>query len=151
MPSPLDERLTAEMAAWEARGLRRKLSDVDPAEAREVEAVPGAGLRGVVDEHVFLVGSPAWFEDQGIDARVLAVPMDAARQRGRSVVLVARDGAFVGFVAFETVQDVDARSTIAALTAMGVESRILSGDAPEAVAQMATHLGIPPGQPVLWI
>ena len=36
---------------------------IDPAEAREVEAVPGAGLRGVVDEHVFLVGSPAWFED----------------------------------------------------------------------------------------
>ena len=70
--------------------------------------------------------------------------MDAERQRGRSVVLVARDRAFVGFVAFETVQDVDARSTIAALTAVGVESRILSGDAPEAVAQMATHLGIPP-------
>jgi len=70
------------------------------------------------------MSSAAWTDD-GIDPRYLE-----------------RDLVFVGFVAFLDPPKEDARPSIAQLRKLGVEVKILTGDAPEIARKVACHVGL---------
>ena len=103
--------------------------------ASSVEAVPGAGVRGVVDGRTVMAGTPRWLAASGIEAG--EVPKGPG-----SVVGVAADGAFAGWILLEDTLRAEASEAVAALRAAGVKVVLLSGDAEPAVEAVAAELGI---------
>jgi P-type Cu+ transporter len=122
--------------------------------ARELEAVPGRGVRGITDDEAgateWQLGSRRWMIELGLDLSDAALPAEALalQQRGLTLSWLARrEGAagavrLVGLIAFGDRVKAEAAEAIRRLQRLGVPSRLLSGDQPVAVAAVATQLGL---------
>lgn len=130
------------VAAAITRYAREQLDDELPA-VESFEALPGLGARGVVDGRAVLVGRARLFDDQGIE-----IPQESQRavrrqeKSGRTVVLVAVDGAVVAVVAVaDTVKDT-AAAAIARLHRLGLRVLMFTGDNAFAAQAVADEIGI---------
>jgi len=101
----------------------------------EASEEPGQGVRAVVNDVELRLGSPAFcgavdlaMEVSGKDADMSMIAFSCGREKA---ILLVRQGLRP-----------DAVVTIKALQDLGFNCRILSGDRPEAVAPVATALGI---------
>jgi Cu2+-exporting ATPase len=102
--------------------------------SESVHAV-GGGIRGRVDGHDVVVGSPAFVNSR---THGDAPAIDASL----TPVLVAVDGAIVGAAAIGDPVRFDAAESIARLRAAGWSVSILSGDAPSVVRHVADQVGV---------
>ena len=104
-------------------------------------AIPGAGVVALVDGHRVAVGTSRLLADRGIDvARLEARPdEDAAATR----VLVAVDGLPAGALGIADPLKPDAAEAVRTLSAMGVESWLVTGDRRATAASIAGRVGIP--------
>jgi Cu2+-exporting ATPase len=93
---------------------------------------PGQGVRAIIDGVEARLGSPAFC---GVDAAALP---DAA---GTSVIAFACGDRHALLAVRQQLRS-DTAATVAALTARGLNIRIMSGDRPAAVAPVAAALGI---------
>ncbi len=106
-------------------------------------ALPGVGARGTVDGHEVAVGKADLFSQ-----RMATVPaMLAARcaqweSRGRTAVLVGRDGAIVGAVAVADAIRPSAASAVRELHARGLHCVVLSGDNEPTTRAVADAIGV---------
>jgi Cd2+/Zn2+-exporting ATPase len=105
-------------------------------EVSEFEAVLGRGVYGTIDGQRFKIGNLAFFAGEALPA---AVSEHSARleQEGKSVILVQRDGEFIGLLALADQPRPEARAIVEQLKAMGVKVAMLTGDN----AVVANHIG----------
>ena len=112
--------------------------EIAPAESFEM--LPGRGVSAVVDGRRVLAGNPQ-LADHGV-----AVSPDAERQRlleeGATMIYVAVDGVFAGYLALSDTLRAESAATIAALEAAGVRPVLLTGDHESAAGAIAARLGI---------
>lgn len=117
-------------------------------DARDVERVPGGGLRGRVGERAVAVGAPAWIasvsEATSDESDELGRRAREVASRGETPVAIVIDGRLAGLAAFGDALRSDAADTIARLRKAGARVRILSGDHPDLVTALARRLGIGP-------
>jgi len=118
------------VAAARARGLGL----ADPGAFR---AVPGGGVEATVEGRRVLVGSSGFLRGRG-------VPVDRDGEIG-TVVCVAVDGQFAGSLVAGDATRREAGETVARLAAAGIESALLSGDAPGPVRRAASEAGVAAG------
>ena len=107
---------------------------IDPGQATHVQALPGRGVRARVDGHDVCVGNAS-----------LVPELDAGCPHGdvHTTVGISLDHGLVGVVCLADRARGDAGRMVDRLREMGVgEIVLLSGDRPEAVAQLASALGI---------
>ena len=113
--------------------------EIAPAESFEM--LPGRGVSAVVDGRRVLAGNPQLLADHGV-----AVSPDAERQRlleeGATMIYVAVDGVFAGYLALSDTLRAESAATIAALEAAGVRPVLLTGDHERAAGAIAARLGI---------
>ncbi|WP_152645843.1 heavy metal translocating P-type ATPase [Streptacidiphilus albus] len=125
--------------AARARGL-------EPAEARDFASAPGIGVTATVDGSAVAVGAPARLlggsaDTEAVEAAAVARELEV---RGRTAVLVERDGVPVGLLGIADRLRPDAAATVAALTALtALPPMLLTGDNPRAAARLAAEAGIP--------
>ncbi len=114
--------------------------------ARDVRAVPGRGVRGVVEGRTLLLGSARMMADAGVDPSSLSARADAWAAAGCTVSWLAetRDGITLplGLLAFRDRPRAGAADAIARLRALGLRTVMISGDNAGAAAAVATALGI---------
>jgi Cu+-exporting ATPase len=92
----------------------------------------------MVDAVRVLAGSPAWLGEQGI-----ALPDAAALESaGCSLVAVAADGRAIGLIGVADPLRDSSRAAVARLTALGVETVMITGDNPATAAAVAREAGI---------
>lgn len=106
--------------------------------AADVEVVPGLGITGTIEGRAWVVGNRRLLD--GIDVPEKAIAAHEAE--GRTVVLAAADGAFVGLVALADPVRPEATEAVAALRARGVEVVMLTGDSDRVAQAVAARLGI---------
>ena len=123
------------VAAAEARGLNLP-------RASDVQAVPGQGLTGTVDGRSVAIGNARMLEQAGVDAGGLTEQAEALARQGRTVVMVAIDGAPAGVLGLADTLKPTAGATVAALHARGVQTALISGDSEPAARAIAAELGI---------
>ena len=113
--------------------------EIAPAESFEM--LPGRGVSAVVDGRRVLAGNPQLLADHSV-----AVSPDAERQRlleeGATMIYVAVDGVFAGYLALSDTLRAESAATIAALEAAGVRPVLLTGDHESAAGAIAARLGI---------
>ena len=110
--------------------------------ASSVELVAGLGLRGEVDGHRILVGSPEFLAREGHPAP--AGEVEAVLAAGASPVVAWWEGEGHGVAGLGDPLQPDAAEAVAALRRAGWEVEILSGDHPELVAAVGQAMGLPP-------
>ena len=106
------------------------------------QAWPGRGVEGRVGGQMVLLGTPAFFEERGIDWRALEQACDEQRRQGRTVVLAARDGHLAGFLAVEDPIKESATDALRQLRAQGLRLIMLTGDSQTTASAVASKLGI---------
>ncbi len=140
---PLVLALEADATHPIAAGFRAAWPEVVPAYVASSVHVVGGGVRGRVDGHDVVVGSPPFVcaavgTDDSTPAPTAATPL--------TPVLVAVDGRVVASAGFGDPVRVGAPAAVRALRDLGWDVRVLSGDAPAVVADIARTLGLPEGE-----
>ncbi|WP_298584939.1 cation-translocating P-type ATPase [uncultured Kocuria sp.] len=110
-------------------------------------SAPGGGVRAHVTDGMHsrsvVVGRTTWLAENGV--RLDGAQLDAlrrAQEGGFTTILVAVDGALVGFVDLrDTVKD-DAREAIARLKELGLRPMLLTGDNEPVARAVAAEAGI---------
>ncbi|MCZ7529378.1 MAG: heavy metal translocating P-type ATPase [Acidimicrobiia bacterium] len=122
------------------RGARdRSLELTDP---ESFDSVTGKGIRATVDGREVLVGSRRLLEDAGVESTDLEAVADRLSEAGKTPMLAAVDGRPAGVVAVaDTLKD-DSVSAVAALTRLGVEAVMMTGDNRRTAAAIARQTGV---------
>ena len=106
-------------------------------EAQDVSEIAGKGLRGIVNGKTVLVGNKAL-----MTANNIGVPSET-ETIVESIVLVAIDNKFAGYVVIADELKEDAKETITALHKVGINNiMMLSGDKDSITQQVAKELNI---------
>ncbi|WP_150951872.1 heavy metal translocating P-type ATPase [Microbacterium testaceum] len=115
--------------------------------AADLEALPGRGVTGTVDDVRVFAGRPALAADLGGQLpATLAQAVDEGERRGTVVVAgwAGRDGAMSARVVIEVADTVrpESAAAIAQLKRMGLEPVLLTGDNEHVARAVAEQLGI---------
>jgi len=119
----------------EERGLKLK-------ETREFQAVPGLGVRAVVNEHRVLVGSLRFLQQEGVEispARQEAAKLEA---QAKTVIGVVDDEKLIGILSVADVVKKDAAEAIREMEEAGLTPVMLTGDNEQTAKAVAAMVGI---------
>ncbi len=116
-------------------------------------SAPGGGVRARVTDGMHsrsvVVGRTTWLAENGV--RLDGAQLDAlrrAQEGGFTTILVAVDGALVGFVDLRDTVKEDARAAIARLRELGLRPLLLTGDNEPVARAVAAEAGIAAGDVV---
>ena len=135
--------LAATLEATSAHPIARAVAACAAAEGTAVDVCEelGRGIRGTVAGRHVVVGSPSWVAklargdvDRWIDEVV---------REAQTPIAVAIDGAIVAVAGLADPIRVDAKTALAALSALGWRVEILSGDDPRVVRAVGAELDLP--------
>ncbi|WP_019007632.1 heavy metal translocating P-type ATPase [Cohnella laeviribosi] len=106
------------------------------------EAVPGYGIRSVVEGKEVLIGTRKWMVKNQIDAESAFATMNALEESGKTAMLVAVDGRYAGIVAVaDTIKDTSRRA-VARLKELGLDVVMITGDNERTARAIARQVGI---------
>jgi Cd2+/Zn2+-exporting ATPase len=115
---------------------------VRPRSATAAAALPGRGVRADIDGVEVIVGSPGHARERGALDGVTEAEIAALESEGKTVAVVLRDGAALGWLALRDEPRADARPGVDALRALRVRSIMLTGDNAATAAAIAESLGM---------
>lgn len=107
-------------------------------------ALAGRGLEATVDGHTLLVGTRRLLSERAIAYDALQEQLEALEQQGKTVMLVAIDGAAAGLVAVADTVKVGSVEAIQNLQAQGISVWMITGDNRSTAQSIARQVGIPP-------
>ena len=116
--------------------------EVSPPEIERFEAVPGLGVRAIINGDEVLVGSPRLLEQSGVSLDSQRARIAALENAGRTVIAAAHSERLLGLLAFGDRLREGAAEAVAALRRAGVRTLLVSGDNRAAAAHMAAQAGI---------
>ena len=114
-------------AAAKEQGLELKTPE-------SLEEIAGQGIRAVLDGRTILCGNARLMEENGIS-------YDAVQESG-TVVLVAVEGSFAGYVLIADTVKADSAGAVEELKAQGLSTAILTGDSAETACAVAAQTGV---------
>jgi Cu+-exporting ATPase len=106
------------------------------------ETFSGKGVVATVGGSRVLVGNALFLEEQGVDVTPTRVSLESLQAQGKTVILVAIDGAAAGSIAIaDSIRGSSSRA-IQELDGMGVETVMITGDNAKTAEAVAGQLGI---------
>ena len=121
-------------------GYRQEMQrDIRPAE--DFEMLPGRGVAATVEDVHVLAGNPEMLGERGVnfagDPRA-----EALRAQGCTIIHVALDGTYAGFLALSDTLREQSAGMIRQIEALGIRPVLLTGDHEDAAASICGQLGI---------
>ena len=117
-----------------------KQNQIEPTAVRDVEALPGLGLRGLWSDTELLIGNLALMKSSGVDLGEAADGASQHMKDGRTVVLVALEGRAIGLLALTDRLRSEARDAVSWLTENMDEVVLVSGDTYQTTQGVARSL-----------
>ncbi|NHN33392.1 heavy metal translocating P-type ATPase [Paenibacillus agricola] len=106
------------------------------------EAIPGYGIRAVVEGKEVLVGTRKLMDNYEVDAEAAFEKMSRLEEAGKTSMLVAIDGRYAGIVAVaDTIKDTS-KEAVARLKNLGIEVIMITGDNERTAKAIAAQAGI---------
>jgi len=119
-----------------------KKSSLGLADPSGFEALPGLGVKAIVDGREVLLGNPELMSKFSIPVDSYSDKLDALRSMGKTVTILAVDRQPVGLIGLaDTVKETSAE-TVKSLRSMGLEVVMLTGDHERTAKAIAQSLGI---------
>ena len=120
-----------------AKAILKYKADGENFNAKDVKEIPGKGLKGTINGKTVLVGNKALMTANNIE---VTKEINAIVE---SIVLVALDGKFAGYVVIADELKEDAKETITNLRKIGISTiMMLSGDKDSITQKVASELNI---------
>ncbi len=119
-----------------------KAKGLNVADPHEFKAIPGYGIRAVVEGQEVLLGNIALMRDRGIDLGGMDVQAEALSGEGKTPMFVAVDARLLGIVAVADVVKPYSQSAVTALRHLGIEVALLTGDTRRTAEAIAGQVGI---------
>ena len=115
---------------------------VAKSEVSDFAAIPGRGIRGVVEGVAYHLGNHRLMEELKVCSPELEARLDVLERQGKTTLLLS-DGESVQalFAVADTVRETS-RAAIRELEALGVRTVMLTGDNPHTAAAIAAEVGI---------
>jgi P-type Cu2+ transporter len=92
----------------------------------EFSSIPGKGVQGLVEGKKFLVVSPGYLEENGIDPKNQKI--EEIKAQGKTVVFLLEEDRLLGAIALADIIRKESREAISKLKAMGIKCLMLTGD-----------------------
>ncbi|KAK3816900.1 MAG: copper P-type ATPase CtaA [Linnemannia elongata] len=113
----------------------------------EFTSATGQGIECTVthasDKYRVVIGNKSWLNEHKIRLpSSLANDQMTQERAGRTTVLVAMNGSFVGFIALADTIKPEAAATVAKLQQMGIQVAMVTGDQPLVAQVIASECGI---------
>ena len=112
------------------------------AKAQDFDSSSGIGVRGVVDGQRLTLGNTALMHQQGVDVSALIEAGEAQRQRGSSVMYLAREKQPLGLLAVSDPIKASTPEAVASLHAAGMRVVMATGDGLTTAKSVAERLKI---------
>ncbi len=110
--------------------------------AADFAALPGNGVRGVVDGRTLLGGKTGFLQDQGILDQTWADKGEALAAQGKTPLYFAADGKLLGLIAVADTIRPESAAAIAELKELGITPVLLTGDQEATAKAVAAQAGI---------
>ncbi|MDW0118048.1 heavy metal translocating P-type ATPase [Sporosarcina thermotolerans] len=119
------------------------LNEVEKLPADEqFEAIPGHGIRSVIEGSTVLMGTRKLLADQGIDLNVDIAEVEKLENEGKTVMYMAVDGKHVATIAVADTLKETSKQAILELRDMGLDVIMLTGDQERTAKAIAAEAGI---------
>jgi len=111
-------------------------------EVTEFEAVPGFGIKAIVDGKQILVGTRKLMNKFKVEIADALVKMDELEKVGKTAMLAAIDGQYAGTVAVADTIKETSKTAISRLKKMRLEVIMITGDNQQTAKAIAAQAGI---------
>lgn len=121
-------------------GIRER--GIELPEVESFEAIPGFGVRAVVEGKAVVVGTRRLMERCQVDAASAYDAMSRLEEAGKTAMLVAIDNRYAGLVAVADTIKETSKAAVSRLKEMGIEVIMMTGDNERTARAIAAQAGI---------
>jgi Cu+-exporting ATPase len=111
-------------------------------DAGSFEAIPGQGVRAIVDGRTVLIGNRKLMEQSGVDMSSVEADLRRMEEGGRTAMLLSSESGLIGIIGVADVVKETSREAVSELKKMGIEVIMLTGDNPRTAKVIASQVGI---------
>lgn len=106
------------------------------------EAIPGFGIKAVVEGKELLIGTRRLMDKYGVEASHAYNIMSTLEESGKTAMLVAINKGYVGMVAVADTIKETSQAAVSRLKAMGIQVIMITGDNERTAKAIAAQVGI---------
>ncbi|WP_419879538.1 heavy metal translocating P-type ATPase [Brevibacillus centrosporus] len=106
------------------------------------EAIPGFGIKAVVEGKELLIGTRRLMEKFEVDAKLAYESMSLLEENGKTAMLVAIDKRYAGMVAVADTIKETSKDAVSRLKDMGIQVIMITGDNERTAKAIAAQVGI---------
>jgi len=121
-------------------GIRKK--DIPLPSTESFEAIPGFGIRAIVEGKQLLIGTRRLMEKFDVDANQAYETMSHLEENGKTAMLVAIDQKYAGMVAVADTIKESSGAAVLRLKEMGIQVIMITGDNKRTAKAIASQVGI---------
>lgn len=121
-------------------GIREKGVELPATEA--FEAIPGYGIKAVVEGKELMIGTRRLMETFNVDAKQAYAAMSRLEEEGKTAMLIAVNKQYQGIVAVADTIKETSKDAVARLKAMGIQVIMITGDNERTAKAIAAQVGI---------
>jgi len=110
--------------------------------AESFDSVSGRGIRARVEGKELLIGSPRFLVESNVEDRAFRIETDRLQANARTAIVVAVDGQAVGVIGIADAVKEGSAEAIRQLTALGIETVMLTGDNRQTAEAIAREVGM---------
>lgn len=120
-----------------------RAQDLSWSHALAIENIAGRGLKGEVDGRQMAIGSHRFVGEAAVIPEQVSARVEALEGEGKTVILMACEGVYMGLLALADEPRAEARETLSALRTQGVEILVmLTGDNDSAAQRVGQLVGL---------
>lgn len=121
---------------------RAKAEGIKLADFNGFEAVPGAGVKATVEGKKVFIGTRKLMHEESISHEVWEEKMRKLEEEGKTVVLVAEEGAVRGIIAIADTLKPESKEAVAGLKRLGLLVIMMTGDNERTARAIGRAVGI---------
>ncbi|MGG3942862.1 heavy metal translocating P-type ATPase [Peribacillus psychrosaccharolyticus] len=122
------------------RGIQNK--DISLKTVTSFEALPGYGVRAVINEDIVLVGTRKLMIENKIEIGLAGNTMEALERSGKTAMLVSIGGQYAGLIAVADTVKGTSKDAIVRLKSMNIDVIMITGDNKRTADAIAGEVGI---------
>lgn len=111
-------------------------------DVREFEAIPGYGVKGIVNQKEVVVGTRQLMNRNNVDISSVVNLMEELEYSGKTAMLASVDGKYAGLVAVADTIKESSRKAFERLREMKIEIIMMTGDNERTAKAIASQVGI---------
>jgi Cu+-exporting ATPase len=116
--------------------------DIELPATESFEAIPGYGIKAVVEGKELLIGTRRLMDKYGVEASHAYNIMSSLEESGKTAMLVAINKGYVGMVAVADTIKETSQAAVSRLKGMGIQVIMITGDNERTAKAIAAQVGI---------